>query len=206
MANLRETVTLQSRFSRALAVLVIAICALTEVSLIVYGDLNALARGTSPLALVGFGAYVLFWAPLVRLTPATVEIVNPIRTHVVTWPAIEDVETRWGLKLVTAAGTISAWASPAQSRYGSMSRIRRDSYGRADFAAEKRQTNRADNPTSVAGIAPMLILQQWEEYRDAGLLGVVEGTGVSVTWHRIRAIVLGILVLLTIAGIAVPQP
>lgn len=203
MKSATGVVTLQSRFSRLLTILVITICVVTEIGLVLRGDVNALVRGTAPLAFAALGSYALFWMPLIRITPATVEIVNPTRSYAVTWPAIDDIETRWALTLVTSRGKITAWAAPAQSRYGSLSRLRRDSYGRADYAAEHNRLRHEDLPSSVAGLAPMLVIRQWEEYRDAGLLGEIEGEGVTVRWHTALLLALGALAALSlIAAVA----
>jgi Bacterial PH domain len=201
--SVTKEVTLQSRFSRVLTVLIIAICVFTEGALIVHGDVEWILRGTAPLALAGVLAFVLFWAPLVRISPATVEFVNPLRSFTVTWPAIEDIQTRWALTIVAAGRKITAWASPAQSRYGSLGQLRRDSFGRADFDSTKAAQRRADAPSSVAGLAPMLLTQQWEEYRDAGLLGAVEGEGVQIRWHVRMIAVVSALVVLSILAAAI---
>ena len=185
--------TLHSRSGRVLTVLIMAIASVTEIFLLIYADAWSAIGAVAPLALLAFGAHTLFWRPLIRLSPATIEIVNPLQTFVVSWAAIHNIDTRWGLRLDTPTRAISVWASPAQSRYSSVSNIRRDSFGRADFDAEKVRGRRDGVPFSVAGLAPMLITQQWEEYRDANLLGEVEGAGVTKQWHRKTLIVLAVL-------------
>jgi hypothetical protein len=200
MAIGSKEVTLRSRLSRVLTVLVVAICVATEIGAIVYGDIEVALRALAPLALLGYGVYTVFWAPFVRVGPANVEFRNPLRTVVVTWPAIENIETRWGLTLVTAERRFTAWASPAQSRYSAASRIRRDSFGRADFAAENARTKRGNDPASVAGLAPMLVTRQWEQYRDAGLLHAVEGDGFEQRWHVGTIAVLAVLLVASVVS------
>jgi hypothetical protein len=203
MAIGTKEVTLKSRFSRVLTVLVLAICVVTEAGVIATADLELILRATAPLALLGLLAWTLFWSPFIRIGPAIVEIVNPFRTYLVTWPAIKDIDTRWSLALDTTIGRITVWSSPAQSRYSAVSRIRKDTFGRADFGAEKGRTRRGDAPSSVAGLAPMLLAQQWQEYRDAGVLGTVEGDGVEVRWHTARIVAVTVLVVLSIAAAAI---
>jgi hypothetical protein len=198
-----KELTLQSRFSRVLTVIIVLICAVTEVFVIREGDAGLALRAAAPLGLVAYGAFVLFWAPLIRLSPTSVEIVNPVQTFVVSWPAIQNIETRWGLTLDTPTKKITAWASPAQSRYSSLSKLRRDSFGRADYGAEQVRGRRDNAPFSVAGLAPMLITMQWEKYRDAGLLGAVDGTGFTRRWHRNTLIATSALVVLSVVAAAI---
>lgn len=204
MVFLTQEITLKPLFSRILAALVVAICVLGEIGVIVYGRLDTIIEAVPAIALVGFGAFALFWAPYVRVGPAAVEIINPLRSYVITWPAILDIQTRWGLTLKTEKLTVSAWASPARSRYASLSQSRRDGFGRPVFVSETSRKPSGDRvPSSVAGLAPMLITEQWERYRDAELLGSVEGEGVTVRWHSITAIILGALVVLCVVGFAI---
>ncbi len=209
VAYLSSDVRLISRFSRALSVLVMAVCALGEVGLVVYGHPLTVVHGAAPILLIGFGAYTLFWVPLLVVGPAQVVIVNPTRTYQVSWPAVLDIQTKWGLTLVTPKGKINAWASPAQNRYSSLSRFSRDALGRPGMTSERiMDTERAKRaatrtPSSVAGLAPLMITKQWEEYRDRGLLGQVEGEGVVVRWHTTTLIVIAALLVLTVVGFAI---
>lgn len=209
MAYLDTDVKLISRFSQVLSVLVVVICVLGEVGLVVYGHPLTVIHGAAPLLLVGFGAYALFWVPYISVGPASVTIVNPTRTYVITWPAVLDIQTKWGLTLITRKGAITAWASPARSRYTSLSRFNRDALGRPGMDSDRlmntervrRATERP--PVTVAGLAPLMVTTQWEDYRDRGLLGEVEGDGMTIRWHRITLIVLAALVVLTVAGFTI---
>jgi hypothetical protein len=209
MAYLSSDVRLISRFSRVLSVLVIAVCVLGEAGLVFYGHPLTIVHGVAPIALIGYGAWVLFWVPLLVVGPAQVVIVNPARTWEISWPAILDIQTKWGLTLVTPRGRVNAWASPAQNRYSSLSRFNRDALGRPGMDRERiMDTERAQRaadrpPSSIAGLAPLMITKQWEEYRDRGLLGTVEGEGMTVRWHRATLIVLAALVVLTVVGFVI---
>jgi hypothetical protein len=206
VAYLSSDVRLVSRFSRALSVLVIVICVLGEIGLVVYGHPITIVHGVAPILLAGFGAYVLFWAPYLVVGPATVTIVNPTRTFTITWPAVLDIQTKWGLTLITPKGPVTAWSSPAQNRYSSLARFNRDALGRPTMDREKiidsERVRRASEriPSSVAGLAPLMVTRQWEEYRDAGLLERIEGDGMTVHWHTPTLIVLAALAAATVIG------
>jgi hypothetical protein len=177
------------RFGRVVAVLVAVVCLVTEVSLVSYGHLDALLRGTPAIALFGFGIWTLFWTPLLRLGPARLEVVNPLRTHTVPWNEIREISTRWSLALETSAGSISAWASPAQSPWGAVGRLHRDALGRPSLGPAERNAT-----TSASG----LVHRYWEGYRD----DTAAGAAVTTRWHSATIVVLLVLLVLTITGIA----
>lgn len=191
----RDTV-LRPRAGQVLAVLVIAVCGVGVGGFLLRGDLETLARGLFPLLLIATGAWVLFWQPAVRITPATLELVNPLRTVRVTWPAIEDIETRWSLTVTVAGRRYAAWAAPRES--GSSASGPR---GAVTVAGRPGPAARPLPPGALAGL---LARRQWEEYRDRGLLGSVEGDGVDIRWHATTTAVLAVLVLGALASIAVP--
>ncbi|NEM90621.1 PH domain-containing protein [Galbitalea soli] len=216
MDSRRGDVTLRSRLSRILTVFVVLICVVGEGGFLLRGDYSTGLHAVGPLGLVAFGMYLLYWAPAITITPATVVVVNPLRTWEVTWPAIVDIETRWALTIVTAAASrITVWAAPTPSAAGAATRMRRNVYGQAVYErsrpAQARRSGgdmtaaqRRELPGSVARLAPLLLTQQWEEYREAGLLGAVEGAGVTRRWHRGAIIVLAALVAATIIGALLP--
>lgn len=181
------------RFSRVMSVLVVAICVLTEVSLVVYGHLEPLLRATPAIALVGFGAYTLFWAPLIRVDPEAIDIVNPLRTTRIGWGAVEDITTRWSLTVVTAAAQFTAWSSPSEGPWSSLGRLNRDVLGRPSLRAAERSSR----PGSPVGV-PSIVISQWEGHRDSA------SSTVSTSLNRTTVVVLVVLALLTIVGIALP--
>ncbi len=187
----QETV-LAPRFSRVLTVLIVAICAAVEVSLVAWGHVDVLLRATPALAFVAFGTFVLFWAPLVRLTPNDLEVVNPLRTHTLPWGAIRDVTARFTLTLVTDAGPVTAWASPAESPWASLGRFRRDPLGRPSLGPE----DPSRLPRDMGGLAPVLVQRQWEAHRDTA-----PGEP-AVSWHVATIVALAVLLALTVTGIA----
>lgn len=185
---------LAPRFSRAVAVLVVVICAVTEYSLMTYGHVDVLLRATPAVLLAAFGTYILSWKPLVRVSPSALEIINPLRTSRVGWGAIRDVSTRWTLAVVTDSGTINAWAAPAESPWESAGRFRRDAIGRPSLGAQQASSRSGPSPATA-----QVVMRQWESHRDNA-----DGAAVTTSWDVPALITLGALVVLTIAGIVWP--
>lgn len=192
----RETV-LRPRFGQVLAVVVTAICALGLVGFALRGDGMTLLRAAAPLALIAYGSYALFWAPNVRITPADIELVNPLRTIRIAWPAVEDIETRWSLVVIAGSRRYPAWAAPRESGSGAP----RPSRAASVLSDDGRQRSRRGLPEGA--LAGAIALRQWEEYRDRGLLGAIEGQGVTVRPHAVTAVVLALLTVATIASASI---
>ncbi|MFC5501001.1 PH domain-containing protein [Lysinimonas soli] len=178
--------------SRVLAAVIIAICVLIEVSLLVSARWDVALRATPAVMLVGAGAFVLFWMPRVELSPADLRIVNPLRTRRISWPAIVDIETRWSLTIDTAGGRVTAWAAPAPGPASQLGRMRRDAYNRVSI--NDRGVSRGNE------LARSLVVRQWEAYRDEGVLGAVEGAGVTTSWNWPAVAVVGALTVATLTG------
>ena len=193
----KETV-LYPRTSRVLCVLVVVIGTVTEVSLFALGRPELLLRATPAVAFVVTGVIVLYWLPRLRVGPAELEVVNPLRTHVISWPAVRDIGSKWSLAIDTTAGRITVWAAPSPSPLAEVSRLRRDAHGAATGLAGGR------TGSSVGQVAELLIVRQWDAYRDQGVLGAVEGVGVVTTWHAGRIAVLSVLGALMVLGVALP--
>ncbi len=200
--HMDKTVTLRPLFGRILTVMVWAIGAAVIISVVVSGEWQQLRTALAPVLLLCFAVWMAFWAPRVSLSPAGVELVNLMRTRTISWPAIQRIETKYTLTLYTAVGRFSAWAAPAPSRFAVLGASRRDVRGLPDstFSAENR-IGLGDLPTSDSGLAAMQIRKAWEGYRDQGLLGTVDGTGVTTRWHPVTIAILGVLVIVVVLGI-----
>lgn len=111
-----DTTTYRSRFSRWLAVVTAVLGAVLLVWLAASaGPTAALAYGP-PVALVVLVAWLAFWRPEVEVSDGEVVLRNVWRTVHVPWPALQDVDARLGLRLVTTYGSYQAWAAPAPRR------------------------------------------------------------------------------------------
>lgn len=114
---------------------------------------------SAPLVLFGLLGWAAFWCPLVEVSDGGVKVVNTWRTVQVPWPAIEEVEGRYGLRLRTAYGTVTAWGAPAPS-------------GRS-------------RSLMGSSLSAATIEDRREELRAAGYLDEVrlEQPDLEVTWH-----------------------
>lgn len=191
-----QDVTVRPRGGQVLAVVVVLVCLIPIVDTLLSGEPLLVLRVLPVTGFIAFGAVAVFWLPSVRIEPTAVVVRNIVTTTRITWPAIEDVETRWSLALVTKSGRVTAWSSPRGSAVAAGRQVRRD------FRAARVGATPEHDPAMVAGsVAASLVMRQWSEYRDAGLLGAVEGEGVERRWHVITIVVLAALLVLATVGI-----
>jgi hypothetical protein len=176
--------------ARVLASVIVILCLVVEGSLIAYGHLDVLLRATPAVILVAELAILGFWLPRVELSPSEVVVVNPLRTHRITWPAIGNIETRWSLSFDTVRGRITAWAAPSPGPLSQLRRMRRDAFRVSLAAGDSRNGEQTRE----------LVVTQWEAYREQGVLGPVEGTGVRTAWNIPAAALLAVLLIATAAG------
>jgi hypothetical protein len=167
------TVLLRSRSARALAVAMVAVAAVGLVSAVIDGLDVVLVYG-APLLAIGLLGWAAFWMPYVEISDGEVLVRNTLRTVHVPWPAIESVEGRYGLRLVTAYGSVTAWA--ASSPGG-------------------RQRARVQQSQSAA-----LVEARLEELRAAGYLDDrrLESPRLRTSWHREIIAALGLLAVATV--------
>ena len=185
MANVSDLFyeeTFRPAFGRVLAGALMFICAVAGWSVIGAGA-DAVWQVWPWLALVCFGAWALYWRPLVEVNAGGVRVVNVFRTFEVPWPAITDIETKWALTLVTTLGTVRAWAAPAPGRQV----LRRSQAEDLRLGgAEKGDLRRpSDLPQTESGAAALVVRQRWLRIREAGFLADprVEHDRMPVRWH-----------------------
>jgi hypothetical protein len=162
------TVRLRPRGSRALGASMVAVSAAGLLSLVLGGLDDVLQLG-APVVLFGVLGWACFWEPYVEVADGGVTVANTLRTVRVPWPAVEDVEGRYGLRLVTAYGPVTAWAAGAP-----------------------RGRQRARQQHSAASAA---VTQRLEVLRSAGYLDDrrLEGAALTTTWHRPLLVTVGVL-------------
>jgi hypothetical protein len=177
--------------SRILAGAVIVACAVIEASLLGYGHLDLTLRATPAVLLAAVLVFALFWMPRVELDPGELRVVNPFRSSRISWPAIREIDSRWSLTLVTTRGRITVWAAPSPGLFGQLGRMRRDAF---------RVSLSGQHESRGAEQARQLIVQHWEAHRDQGVLGAVEGDGVTRRWNIPLLVVVALLTAAVVVG------
>jgi PH (Pleckstrin Homology) domain-containing protein len=170
------TERLSSRSARALGVALLLVAAAGLVSSATDG-VGPLLDYCAPLVALGLLGWAAFWRPCIEVSDGGVEVRNTLRTVHVPWPAIDSVEGRYGLRLRTAYGSVTAWAAAAPSG---------------------RQRARVQESTAAA-----LVNARLEELRSAGHLDDrrLESPRLRVTWHRE---LVAALVFLAVATVVLP--
>lgn len=117
----------------------------------------ALALATSSLV------FLLWVRPKLVLTSEVIKVVNPLRTTVIPYSHVQDMETKWALKIIHTEGQTTVWAAPATGKrrwiadktfgiYGS--RIPLSQSGSADTESMSESLN------SLSGQAAYIIREQ----------------------------------------------
>lgn len=100
-------------------------------------------------------SWLLFLRPRIIFNEDTLEIINPLRTIVVGYKQITDLDTKYGLTVKVADRKFSVWVAPAPSRYTSRGVNKQDVRG---LGIEVAGTIRAaDSPNSASGVAAYLL-------------------------------------------------
>lgn len=107
-----STEVLRSSSARNLGVAMMA-AGVVALGTAVYDGVDALLTYAVPSILFGFLGWAAFWRPHVEVSDGGVTVANTLRSISVPWPAIEAVEGRYGLRLRTAYGNVTAWAAGA---------------------------------------------------------------------------------------------
>ena len=196
-----DTTTLRSRFGRALTVIVWVILAVFIAGFAVQLEGVQLLRYGPVIVLMGYVIWLLLWSPSVTIAPSGVTVRNLVRNNVVSWPAIERIDTRFALTLFTSTRRITAWSAPAPSRFASYRAARSDLTRLPESTYMAGAIRPGDIPQSDSGLAALYVRRYWDQLRDAGHLdsGAVEGSGVVVTLLRRETLALLALTLLSIA-------
>jgi len=167
----------------ALTVAITVICAGMILSVALAGDWSDAGLMAPWAALLALACWATFWRPRVVVSDGGVRLVNVTRTIDVPWPALQTVETRWALTLVTAYGRFTAWSAPAPGARGALlsrSATARDAPPGYDGSA--RPSDLVDTPS---GAAAALVIDRWEALRAAGHLDHprLEHDRIPVRWH-----------------------
>lgn len=157
---MRPTVRLQSTSLRIVGAAVVVFAVVLLGGLLVSGAWSHLVYGAPLLGLLAFAGVAALWLPYVEVSDGGVEVRNVFRTVHVPWPAITEVDGRYGLRLTTAHGRVDAWAAPAPTGRGRLK-------GEESSAALVVRQRRADLTAQGFLDEPRL-----------------EDDALPVTWHR----------------------
>jgi hypothetical protein len=135
-----------SSYIIAIASLILA--ALAMVQAIWFDQQNGVQTGSIVLFMLGLiWAYYVF--PKVDIKTDKVIVTNPLTKSEIGFGAIEDVDTRFALKLIGEGKAVSAWAAPAPGRH------RHRSASVEDFRflglKEGESVRPGDLPSSISG-------------------------------------------------------
>lgn len=190
-------VEFRSTFGRAVTVVVGLLCV---GALVVTGldDPAQALRFAPALALPAVLVWALLGRPAVVVSDAGVELRNVLRTIDLPWPAIERVDTKYALTLVTAYGEYAAWAAPAPSRSQTLGSARDDLAHLPDSSYIGGGVRPGDLLSSTSGQAAAYIRRRWQELHDAGHLERprLEHAQPRVRWHAVPAAAVVVLAVL----------
>jgi len=106
--------------------------------------------------------YVVLHRPYMSLSPEGLKVVNPFDTWSIGWNQIEDLETRFVLKIITSEETIPVWVATGPTR------SRRERLQRSDIRGlgfdGMDSISVGDSPKSDSGVAAYLIRQAIHKY------------------------------------------
>ena len=186
-------------YGRPLTVVIGAICGATLLVVTWDEGLRQALLIAPWLGLMTLACWAAFWRPCVVVSWSSVRLVNVLRTIDVPWPAIQLVETKWALTLVTAVGTFTSWAAPAPGARMAATSMARDApagpglrplprdgdLGRRRSAGSYDGLRPGDLPDTPSGAAATKVRERWRQLRDAGHLDDprLERERATVTWH-----------------------
>ena len=199
-------VSFRPTFGRILSIAMAVIAALGVAGFVVTGDWGGLARYSWGLLLLVAVTFTLFWFPHLDVDVDQVTVGNVFSTVRVPWLAIQRIDTKFALTLYTPVGKVTAWASPAPSRYTAQLSNKADV--RASATDGTTSIRPGDLLTTASGAAAFVIRRHWEELRDDGLLETPPGGNpirdlgaLHRDIHWVTITVLGALLLATALGI-----
>ena len=94
------------------------------VLIILFGANSVLVGSNAMQTLVELGicailcvvVYAIWIKPKMVMAVDTIEVVNPIRTQVIHYADVVDLETKWTLAIVHSGGTTRVWVAPATGK------------------------------------------------------------------------------------------
>ena len=185
----------RTAFGRGLTITVAVLCAATVLFAGVADGLDDALFTLPWVAVVALACWAYFWRPRVEVSDSGVTLVNVTRTIAIPWPALQEIDTQWALRLSTAYGRYAAWAAPAPGLKSAVtSRRLRDvddvrvlgspitPWRREGGTASVRP---GDLPATSSGDAAAMVRRRWSRLVEAGHLDdpLLERERPVVRWH-----------------------
>jgi len=182
-----------SRFNRMLAVCVWALCALAGVALFLHPSDVQLFQLVPPAFFAVLAAEFL-WTPRLLVSDRHITVRNPLRTIVIPWNALIQVDTKFSLTLYTPGRRFAVWAAPAPGR---ATVHRANTSGELPVVAPFRtqEPRSGDLAGTESGDAAGLVRTRWERLQSTDRIepGVAEETPVAVHVPVVTIIALALL-------------
>jgi hypothetical protein len=183
-----------AKSARVLAIVVIVAMALALLSIFATDGITGVIQSISVVALVCYGALMLFWFPQVEVSEEVVVIKNVLRSYRIPISAIARIDTRWALALFLPGGKrITSWSATAPGRHASIFASRDLGQHLPESTYLAGTVRPGDLVNTDSGAAAATIRRYWEAQQERGS-NVTEK--VSISWHKTQLLVLvGLLVL-----------
>lgn len=187
--------------SGVVAVLVLITIAVSD------GMTGVIHYGAVPLLFAGL-VWAVFDRPFLRVTDGGLQIGNVFRSIHVPWPAVTELELRWGLRVVTEFGKFAAWSVPAPKRPRIGGRLGGHPFGGnasmppdtslLDSQAKEGARGRTESKPAAAA------QRRWQKLKDAGFLDTVRLDAAEPTksWNTDVLGICGGLLVLSVIGVA----
>jgi hypothetical protein len=183
-----------AKSARVLAIVIIVAMALALLSIFATDGITGVIQSISVVALVCYGALMLFWFPQVEVSEEVVVIKNVLRSYRIPISAIARIDTRWALALYLPGGKrITSWSATAPGRHASIFASRDLGQHLPESTYLAGTVRPGDLVNTDSGAAAATIRRYWEAQQERGST-VTEK--VSISWHKTQLLVLvGLLVL-----------
>jgi hypothetical protein len=177
-----------------LAIVVMVAMGLALLSIFATDGITGVIQSASVVALVCYGALMLFWFPQVEVSEEVVVIKNVLRSYRIPISAIARIDTRWALALYLPGGKrITSWSATAPGRHASIFASRDLGQHLPESTYLAGTVRPGDLVNTDSGAAAATIRRYWETQKDRGNNTAEK---VTITWHKNQLLVLvGLLVL-----------
>jgi hypothetical protein len=169
--------------------------ALALLSIFATDGITGVIQSISVVALVCYGALMLFWFPQVEVSEEVVVIKNVLRSYRIPMSAIARIDTRWALALYLPGGKrITSWSATAPGRHASIFASRDLGQHLPESTYLAGTVRPGDLVNTDSGAAAATIRRYWEAQQERGST-VTEK--VSISWHKTQLLVLVALLVLS---------